>query len=163
VNPYRGCLHACAYCLSGDTQILMGDGRPRPIAALSVGDEIYGTRLVGRYRRYVKARVLAHWASIKPAYRILLEDSTELVASADHRFPSNRGWKYVTGTESGRARRPHLTTRNDLLGAGAFASAHADSRHHPSTVCDPGDPRVPRPAFAGATHRLSSGTLVFSP
>ena len=25
VNPYRGCFHACAYCLAGDTPILMGD------------------------------------------------------------------------------------------------------------------------------------------
>ena len=23
VNPYRGCTHACVYCLSGDTAILM--------------------------------------------------------------------------------------------------------------------------------------------
>jgi hypothetical protein len=29
--------------------------------------------------------------------------------------------------------------------------------------CDPGDSRVPRPAFAGATDRLSSGTFVLSP
>ena len=27
INPYRGCSHACVYCLSGDTPILMADGR----------------------------------------------------------------------------------------------------------------------------------------
>src|SRR6476661_8998611 len=26
INPYRGCSHACVYCLSGDTPILMADG-----------------------------------------------------------------------------------------------------------------------------------------
>ena len=27
VNPYRGCSHACVYCLAGDTPILLADGR----------------------------------------------------------------------------------------------------------------------------------------
>src|SRR3954462_3175789 len=54
VNPYRGCTHACVYCLSGDTRILLADGRTRPIADLRVGDEIYGTVRSGADRRYVK-------------------------------------------------------------------------------------------------------------
>src|SRR5580692_10674282 len=33
VNPYRGCFHACAYCLSGDTRILMGDGSTKELRA----------------------------------------------------------------------------------------------------------------------------------
>ena len=33
INPYRGCSHACVYCASGDTPILMADGRTKPIAA----------------------------------------------------------------------------------------------------------------------------------
>ena len=52
VNPYRGCFHACAYCLAGDTQILMGDGSLRPIRKLAAGDEIYGTVVRGNLRRY---------------------------------------------------------------------------------------------------------------
>src|SRR5213078_4819234 len=43
INPYRGCSHACFYCLSGETPVLMADGRPRPISELTVGDRIYGT------------------------------------------------------------------------------------------------------------------------
>lgn len=40
LNPYRGCFHACAYCLSGDTPILMADGRTKALANIGVGEEI---------------------------------------------------------------------------------------------------------------------------
>ncbi len=121
VNPYRGCFHACSYCLSGDTPILMGDGMTRPLADVRVGDVIYGTVSHNRYRRYTRTRVLAHWRTLKRAFRIRLEDGSALVASADHRFLTERGWKYVTGAGSGAARRPHLTSGNSLLGTGQFA------------------------------------------
>ncbi len=122
INPYRGCEHGCPYCVSGDTPILLADGTTRPIGALRVGQEIYGTVRQGWYRRYVKTTVLAHWSVVKPAYRITLEDGTELVAGPDHRFLTERGWKFVTGTEQGRDTRPHLTVNNKLMGVGAFAA-----------------------------------------
>jgi DNA repair photolyase len=122
VNPYRGCSHACVYCVSGDTPILMGDGTPRAIAEVRAGDVIYGTERRGTYRHYVRTEVLAHWSSIKPAYRITAEDGTELIASGDHRFLTARGWKHVTGAPPGRDRRPHLTVGSELLGTGSFAA-----------------------------------------
>src|SRR3989442_1516540 len=70
VNPYRGCFHACAYCLDGDTRILMGDGTTRALRDVSVGDTIYGTSFDGKYRRCTRTQVLAHWQTIKPAHRI---------------------------------------------------------------------------------------------
>ena len=121
INPYRGCEHGCVYCVSGDTLVLMADGSTRPIARVRPGDVLYGTAKRGRYRRYVKSRVLAHWSVIKPAYRITLEDGTTLVAGLDHRFLTERGWKFVSGAEQGRARRPHLTLNNKLMGTGAWA------------------------------------------
>jgi DNA repair photolyase len=129
-NPYRGCLSACAYCVGPETLVLLGDSRTRRIADLRVGDEIYGTRVEGRHRRYVRTHVLDSWTTIKPAYRIVLSDGTELIASGDHRFLSSRGWKHVTGKENGRHRRPHLTTNNYLLGTGRFAMSPTDDESY---------------------------------
>ena len=120
INPYRGCQHACVYCLSGETPILMADGRPKPVADVRAGDDIYGTVRRGFYRRYAVTTVLAHWSTLKPAYRVVLEDGTQLVCSGDHRFLTERGWKHVTGAERGPARRPFLTVSNKLMGMGGF-------------------------------------------
>jgi DNA repair photolyase len=121
INPYRGCSHACLYCVWGTTPILMGDGRTKPIADVREGDYVYGTVRDGKYRRYWITRVFRHWSTIKPAFRVTLEDGTELIASGDHRFLTGRGWKHVIGAECGPMRRPHLTLNDRLLGTGAFA------------------------------------------
>jgi DNA repair photolyase len=118
INPYRGCQHACVYCLEGETPILMADGRTRPLAQLRPGDGIYGTVRRG----YVRTTVLAHWSTVKPAYRVVLADGTQLVCSGDHRFLTERGWRYVTGAGfAGLRRRPHLSPGQVLMGTGGFA------------------------------------------
>src|ERR1044071_2628334 len=86
VNPYRGCFHACAYCMAGDTPILMGDGSTKPLAEIRIGAVRFGTRLRKGYRRSTRTHVLAHWRTRKKAFWITLEDGTTLVASGDHRF-----------------------------------------------------------------------------
>lgn len=121
VNPYRGCSHGCIYCMSGDTRILMADGTTKQLEEIRTGDEIYGTVRRGHYRRYAKTRVLAHWGVKKAAYRVTLEDGTSLIAGGDHRFLTERGWKFVTGAMCGDRQRPYLTTNNELMGIGAFA------------------------------------------
>jgi len=136
INPYRGCAHDCLYCADGDTPILMANGTTKPLGDLGVTDQIYGTGRDGQYRRYQKTSVLAHWSLKKQAFRITLEDGTELIASADHRFLSDRGWKFVTGSEQGRFRRPHLTTGNRLIGVGGFvAAASQDSDYRRGYLC----------------------------
>jgi DNA repair photolyase len=127
INPYRGCQHACAYCLSGETPILMADGTTKPLANVRVGDAIYGTVRSGWYRHYTVTTVLAHWSTVKPAYRITLADGTHLVASGEHRFLTPRGWKHVTGAEQGPRQRPFLTVNNKLMGTGGFAESPKDT------------------------------------
>jgi len=106
----------------------MADGRTRPIGEVRVGDQIYGTVIRGRYRRYVITEVLAHWSTIKSAYRVTLEDGTRLFCSGDHRFLTDRGWKYVIGTQcGGPLQRPHLTVNNEMMGVGAFAGPPKES------------------------------------
>ena len=78
INPYRGCSHACSYCQRGDTQVLMANGRTRALADLRVGDEIYGTRRKGAYRRYTKTTVLAG----------LSRTPSSLLNSLGRRYPS---------------------------------------------------------------------------
>ena len=119
INAYRGCSHACSYCLGGDTAILMADGRTKPIADLKIGDRIYGTERSGAPRRYAVTTVLAHWSVVKPAYRTVLADGTELIASGDHRLLSDRGWLYVDAAQCG-CERPHLAVRDRLISTDQF-------------------------------------------
>ncbi len=122
INCYRGCSHACAYCIHGDTPILMGDGTTKPMAQVRVGDLVYGTVRRGVYRRYATTRVLDHWSTVRRAYRTTLEDGTRLITSGDHRFLTDRGWKFVSGTGCGDGQRHHLTVNNRMLGTGRFAA-----------------------------------------
>jgi len=126
VNPYRGCMHACAYCLSGDTPILMGDGSTKNLAEIRAGDEVYGTVRNGSHRRYARTRVLQVWGVHKPGFRITLEDGTKLVSSGDHRFLTRRGWKYVVDKHANGAQRPHLTPNDKMMGTGRFAASMAE-------------------------------------
>jgi DNA repair photolyase len=126
INPYRGCAHSCVYCTWGITPILMGDGSTRPIADVRPGDLVYGTVRRGAYRRYWVTEVLDHWSTIKPAYRVTLEDGTEVVASGDHRFLTARGWKHVVNNAAG-ADRAHLTLNDKLIGTGAFSEQPEDA------------------------------------
>jgi DNA repair photolyase len=123
INPYRGCSHACHYCVAGDTRVLMADGRQKQIADLEIGDAILGTRRDGAYRRFVRTEVLDRWTSLKEAHAVTLEDGTRLLASGDHRFLTDRGWKHVTGAEWGPEQRPHLTRNNKLMGPGGSVPA----------------------------------------
>ncbi|MFE9099582.1 LAGLIDADG family homing endonuclease [Actinomadura geliboluensis] len=104
-----------------DTPILMADGRTKPLRAVRPSDRVYGSRLEGRYRRYVITGVLERRERPGVAVRVTLQDGTRLTVGRDQRLLSDRGWKHPTGAEQGSRRRPHLTLNNSLLGVGAFS------------------------------------------
>lgn len=117
-NPVTGCKHDCPYCLSGDTLILMADGRTKALRDIAVGDRIIGTVAENGYRRFTETEVLAHWQTHKQAFEITLADGRTIISSGDHRFLTERGWKFAQPAEIGQ--RPYLTTNNSMLGIGAF-------------------------------------------
>jgi DNA repair photolyase len=127
INPYRGCSHACAYCLAGDTPILMTDGSTRPLAELRPGDAIMGTMNAGACRRYVPTTVLDHWSTSKPSFRVTLADGTRLVSSGDHRFLTDRGWRYVSPA---KPHQPTLAVGDLMLGVGRFAEPPKESHDY---------------------------------
>jgi DNA repair photolyase len=114
INAYRGCSHACVYCLDGDTDILMADGTTRPLRKIERGDRLVGTSDLGRYRRYTETEVLDTWMTRKPAFGIRLRDGRQIISSGDHRFLSDYGWRYVRSC--GEHPQPDLAFGSRLLG-----------------------------------------------
>lgn len=102
--------------LTPETPVLMGDGRVKPLDKVRPGDSVYGTERVGRYRRFVTSKVREVERDFASVYRIVADPDIGLSASQDLRLLSNRGWKYITGTQHGSFQRPHLTLANELLG-----------------------------------------------
>ncbi|WP_433469737.1 LAGLIDADG family homing endonuclease [Spirillospora sp. CA-128828] len=122
--------------LGGDTPVLMADGRTKPLGSLRFGDRVHGSRVAGRYRRYLITEVVEHRRVVGLAVVVGLEDGTRLTAGADQRLLTERGWKHATGTEQGSRRRPHLTGNNSLMGMGGFAAPPArDAEYRTGYLC----------------------------
>lgn len=75
--------------------------------------DTYGCGAYDRYRKYVRAVVTNKWHTTKPSFKITLRGGTELICSGDHRWLTERGWKYTTND---RKQGPHLTINNTLRG-----------------------------------------------
>ena len=116
VNPYRGCSHACLYCVSGETPVLMADGTERALEDVGVGDRIKGTAGEGA-ASLVDTEVRDKWRTVKPAVEVRLADGRRLLASPEHRFLTSAGWKHVAPDEHDPDARPFLTTHDSLVAA----------------------------------------------
>lgn len=108
----RGCTGGCKYCLSPDTLVTMYDLSTKRIDELVAGDVVVGTHF-GDKRKYVKSTVEHVWTTDKPMYEIKLANGTSVKCSGDHRWLTERGWKYTSTSEQGD-QRPHLTTNNSI-------------------------------------------------
>lgn len=116
-NPYRGCGHGCTYCLAPDTLIQRADGTSRPISDIQIGDALIGVGRREERRRawnytFGRSVVLNKVLSVKPAYRLSLENGMTSVCSSDHRWLTERGWKHTR----------NITTNNEVRLLGATVS-----------------------------------------
>ncbi len=126
-NPYRGCGNSCSYCLDGETLIQMADGSSKNIQDINIGEEILGVVInPGKTNKIKRTTVLAKVISNKNAYKVSLEDGSHVICSVDHRWFTDRGWKYTSsiGMNPNVIDRPILTTNNFIrkLGAPSFAT-----------------------------------------
>jgi len=112
-NPVTGCNTGCPYCLHPETIITMSNGEGRYIKDLKIGDNVLGMK----NGEYITSIVNDIWKTKKESCEIILKNGNKIICSEDHRFLGNRGgWKYVTGDECGKNKRPHLTLNNYLKG-----------------------------------------------
>jgi DNA repair photolyase len=127
VNPYRGCEHACSYCLAPETPVLFGDLTWRPLGEARVGDVLVGFDEYparGAQRKLRPARVQRVWASRKATLRLVTEKA-ELLTTAEHRWLMGDGrWRRSDRLAPGRAllRLPAIASAE----AGAPAATSAD-------------------------------------
>lgn len=99
-NPYHGCGHKCTYCLSPDTLIHMADGTTRYLSEIQTGDEVVGILKRQEVRRawnwtFTPSRVTNKVWTHKPAFRIRLSNGMSAICSEDHRWLTERGWKFT--------------------------------------------------------------------
>ena len=164
INPYRGCQHACTYCAVGETPILMADGRTKPLAQVRAGDEHlrHGPAWLATADTSVTT-VLAHWSTVKPAYRVMLADGTQLVCSGDHRFLTERGWKYVTGAGSAGCGAPAPDRQSHADGHRRLRRAAEADRRLPARLPMRPDPRGRRhrPLLLSAGHPAADRSYLF--
>ena len=142
VNPYRGCTPCLLLLHAG--RHARPDGRRSHRHAWPISrSETRSTApcATGAIGGSCATQVLAKWSSVKPAYAVTLEDGTELVASGDHRFLSDRGWKHVTGAEHGPRQRPHLTAGQQADRAGRLRCPAGRRRRLPARLPVRDDPR----------------------
>ena len=123
INPYRGCTHACVFCLSGTPR----SSWPTAVQAFG-GSSEWATRstalfAVGPTAAMRSPEVLAHWMTRKPAYRITLGGWDRADRQRRPSFSHGAGMEVRHGRGARRARRPHLTLNNKLMGMGALGAS----------------------------------------
>jgi len=84
------------YCVGLNTRVLFGDLRYRPAFKVSVGDTLLGfdEHRVGVRRHWRPSIVERVELIVRPSYKLIFEDGTEIISSEDHQWLT--GPKQVT-------------------------------------------------------------------
>jgi DNA-directed RNA polymerase beta subunit len=82
-------------CLDINETVLMSDGRRIPIKDVKVGDEVMTYHPTSF--EVSKTKVVNHFIqeNTQPVYKITTISGREIIATEDHRFSTNAGWKTV--------------------------------------------------------------------
>ena len=109
LNPYRGCEHACHYCLGPDTPVLYADLLWRPIGGVKVGDELAGFDehpTPTGYRYFRPSTVESVWWSTRPVRR-LITSVGDVVTTDEHRWlrHGRHWWVRTRSLDAGRGLR----------------------------------------------------------
>lgn len=82
-------------CLDMFETVLMGDGRRVPIKDVKVGDEVMTYHPTTF--EVSKTKVVNHFIqeNIHPVYKVTTISGREIIATEDHKFSTNAGWKTV--------------------------------------------------------------------
>ena len=79
-----------SYCVAPGTRVLTTDLRHVPVEDLTVGDLLVGFDEErpgkGLHRKFREAKVLESEKIMRPCYRVVLSDGTEVTASAEHKW-----------------------------------------------------------------------------
>lgn len=92
IDPYgNGCMNKCVYCSDPETLVTMVDLSTKMIKDINVGDKIVGLR----HNEICDSFVESIWTVHKPVFNVIIENGNNVKCSADHRWLTDRGWKYT--------------------------------------------------------------------
>lgn len=105
-EEFEGPLLGFTWCLSGDTKILLADGRWVKIKDAKKGDTVisYGERDTKKQpRKQRKAKILQHYnTGKKPVFKVKCRGGYGLVGTAEHKvFVSGKGWVRIEDLRTG--------------------------------------------------------------
>lgn len=114
LNYIKGCDHGCIYCLDGETILLKEDMSIVKIKDVQIGDLLLGVKTPkgkkANNAHFSRSIVENKITTVKSVYEITLENGNKVKCSGDHRWLTDRGWKYTTA----KSNRPFLTTKNKI-------------------------------------------------
>jgi len=85
-NVIKGkCPHDCSYCLSGETNVLMGDFTHKRISEIKIGDEVIGLETNGKFKKFAKSKVL-NLSKRKAITIIIKTDKERIECTPEHKL-----------------------------------------------------------------------------